>query len=534
MKAYDIEWRFREMAKKSKKKEPMFVVTFPLMMNGLIAYQFVKIFDISRTLYNACLGEIKRRYTVMKESRRYQKIQRQLRAIHIKREKEKSEKNIKKLEKEMSNLYKERNLVMQVFGYNEYSLHTFVAPMKRHYDTIDINTAQKLATRAWNSMEKVRKGEANKVCFIKYGEMTSIEGKDNKMGIRFRDGKRKKNEHEFLMKMNDVSVPVVIPKNDMYGREVILNRKKVKYCRILRKIVRGNVRFFIQLVILGIPPTKRCKVTGRFSRKLGSGKVGVDEGTQTIAVSSQDLCLLRELAPDVDKMENEKRLLLKKMDRSRRAMNPHKYHPDGTVKKGNKEKWVYSQNYTNVRFQYNGICRKQQAKRRQSHNRLSNVILSLGSEFYIEQMNMKALQKRAKETKINGKTGKFVSKKRFGKSIANKAPALFVQILENKLLFLGGKLHKVNTWKVKASQFSHETCECTKKSLSARWHELQDGTMIQRDLYSAFLLQHVKNNLEEIDQELCNNDFLIFKKKHDFEIERLRFHTEKMPSSIGI
>lgn len=512
----------------------MFVLTFPLVMNEYEIYEFEKIFDISRTLYNACLGEMKRRYTLMKESKKYQKIQRQLKAIHRKLEKEKDKKVVKKLEKEMNHYYNERSKVMMEFGYNEYSLHEYVAPMKRHFDCVDINTAHKIATRAWNAMEKVRKGDAKKVQFIKYGEMTSIEGKDNKMGIKFRDGNLKKGESEFVLKMNDFTLPILINKQDMYARESLLNRKKIKYCRILRKIIRGKVRFFIQLVIDGIPPAKRDKQTGRFKRKLGKGRVGIDEGIQTIAVSSEKLCLLRELCPDVEKVEKEKRLILRKMDRSRRATNPNKFNPDGTIKKGNREPWFYSKNYIQLLLKYKDLYRKQQAKRRQSHNRLTNVLLALGDTFYVETMNMKGLMKRAKETTINKKTGKMNSKKRFGKSIANKAPALFLEILENKLKFFGGTLHRVNTWKVKASQFSHETGECTKKSLGQRWHKCEDGTFVQRDLYSSFLLQHVKENLEEIDVEWCNKNFEHFKKKHNVEMQRLKWNHKKMPTSIGI
>ncbi|MCL6570870.1 MAG: hypothetical protein K6T88_04205 [Bacillus sp. (in: Bacteria)] len=92
------------------------------------------------------------------------------------------------------------------------------------------------------------------------------------------------------------------------------------------------------------------------------------------------------------------------------------------------------------------IQRKQTAKHRHSHCRLANEVLRTGNESFIETMNYQGLQKRAKETKISEKTGKFQRKKRFRKSIVNKAPALFVSILEYKCKYLGAPLHKINTW----------------------------------------------------------------------------------------
>lgn len=101
-------------------------------------------------------------------------------------------------------------------------------------------------------------------------------------------------------------------------------------------------------------------------------------------------------------------------------------------------------------------------------------------------MQFRALQKRAKKTRKN-KQGKNLSKKRFGKSIANKAPALFVTVLEKALQKHGGALIHINTWKAKASQF---------------------------------------------DQKQCKADFETFLKLHDKEIHRLT--GKKMPSSVGL
>jgi len=58
--------------------------------------------------------------------------------------------------------------------------------------------------------------------------------------------------------------------------------------------------------------------------------------------------------------------------------------------------------------------RKQKALRKQSHEKLANYIISLGNQVYVEDMNFKGLQRRAKKTTVNKKTGRFKKKKRFG------------------------------------------------------------------------------------------------------------------------
>ena len=171
--------------------------------------------------------------------------------------------------------------------------------------------------------------------------------------------------------------------------------------------------------------------------------------------------------------------------------------------------------------------------RQLTHRRMANQLLSMGDEFYVEDMRWKALAKRAKETRRN-KKGKILSKKRYGKSIANKAPAMFLAILEQKVIASGGSFQRIVTWKAKASQFSHETGKCNKKKLSQRWHYLEDGTKVQRDLYSAFLIQHTNKNLESFNLRTCEKDFPIFLKMHQEEIERLQSLDKRMPSSMGI
>jgi len=458
--------------------------------------------NIGRQMYNACLGELYKRYNTMTERKEYKAV------INMPKGKERN--------REFSRLNKE-------YGLTEYSLHAYVKPIQHHFkDNIDSFTAQKIATRVFRAFEKYMFHQAKKVYFKKYNELNSLEGKSNKTGIRFIDDR---------LVWNKLEIPVIIKKNDEYAQMAL--ESEVKYCRVLRRFIRGKYKYYIQLVLEGVPPIKINKKTGEIKNSIGNGRVGIDIGTQTIAISSKIDTKLLELAPDVDNIEKEKRLLLRKLDRQRRANNPNKYNEDGTVKRGNREKWIKSNKYIKTQNKLRELQRKQADIRKQNHEQLANYILGLGNEIYVEDMNYKGLQTRAKETTINEKTGKYNRKKRFGKSLANKAPSMFLTILDNKLKFNGNQLYKIDTWSVKASQYNHIEDKYIKKNLNERWNNLGDYK-IQRDLYSAFLIMNIKDNLKEINRDLCIKTFDNFRKLHDKEIKRIKNSNSRLISSMGI
>jgi transposase len=155
----------------------------------------------------------------------------------------------------------------------------------------------------------------------------------------------------------------------------------------------------------------------------------------------------------------------------------------------------------------------------------------LGNDIYVETMNYKGLQARAKNTTVN-KNGKINKKKRFGKSLANKAPAMFLTILDNKLKWNEKQLIKIDTWNVKASQYNHFDDNYVKKELGERWNDFGEFK-IQRDIYSAFLIMNVKDSLKEVDREKCFKEFDNFKILHDDEINRLR-NSKRNIASMGI
>ena len=483
-----------------------FIIEFPLKTEKYQEDILNKRFETGRRIYNSLVNVTQKRYKEMIKTKRYRTLLSSL------SEREKSDKEI----------WKQINDMRKQYSMSEYSFHKDVKIMQEHFkDNMDSFTAQKIATELWKSYDKFFYGNGKKIYYKKYGEMNSLEGKSNKTGIRFKDDR---------IFWNGLEMPVVIDYDNDYEYQAM--QYEICYNRIIRKYVRNKYKFYVQIVLKGNPPVKVDRNTGEIKHCIGEGDVGIDIGTRTVAIASQSDVTILELADRIQTIENQKQKLLRKMDRSRRAMNPDNYHEDGTIKKqGNKKViWKKSNHYIKYQNELKELYRKQADIRKYQHECLANYIISLGNKVYVEKMNFAGLQKRAKNTEKNEK-GKFKRKKRFGKSLANKAPSMLLNIIDRKLGYYGKELIKINTFEAKASQFNHFNGIYTKKSLSQRWNDF-DGIKIQRDMYSAFLIMNIADDLKSFDMNKCNERFENFYQLHNLEVKRLT--GKKNLSSIAI
>ena len=384
-------------------------------------------------------------------------------------------------------------------GLSEYGLSRMMTPLRdRHHVNVDLS--QVLSKNLWRAFDRMFYGDGHKVHFKE--ELNSLCGKTNKTGIIYRDG---------YCLWQKLKIPVTI-KNTPFEREVFENHE-IAYCQVARKLNK----YYLYITFKGKSPKKRV---------VGNGEIGIDIGTSTIAIVSKNTARLLELADKAQGQENKKRLLLRKLDRSRRAMNPENYNPNGTIVAGRKL-WKKSKRYLRTQYKLKALMRKQKDIRKYQHECLANYIVSLGNVAYVEDMNFRALQRRSKET-TKTKTGRYKCKKRFGKSLANRAPAMFLEILSRKI-----NVVKINTVEAKASQYSHITHEYKKKPLSKRWTIVGDYK-IQRDLYSAFLIMNINEDLKTFSEEKCNHRFNNFVEHHNLEIDRLRNSKRKFLTSIGV
>ncbi len=529
-----------------KEKKTCFTVTLPLKTEIWHEHIIDKKFKVFQQIYNYLIAYIyKKKYLKMVETEEYK-------AIKVLYKQSKDEKDSKKLF-EAKKLYKELYEKWEIC-ISEKNKNTFynrpIAGLRnrtpfyeRFMPSSNLSVIQERIIKA---IDKLLYHDGKKITFLKHSDdFTYTNPYANKgdllVGGNKEDGYKlclsigqRKNKREIL-------IPIII-KTD-YDKQCLTSYKQCNIS-LQRKYIGQKRRYFIQVVCEGCPPKKERK--DKVTISLGNGPVGIDIGTQTLAYSSNTEVGVVELADKVNIEEKKIRRIQRYIGRSKEKLNPNKFNENRTPKKGNRDKWVISKRCKKAQLQLKNMQRKQAKIREICHYELTNKLLPLGDVFLVEDMNFKGLQKRAKKTEVSEKTGKIKKKKRYGKSLAKKAPAKFLTILQNKLHYLKGFLQKVNQKELKPSQFNHLNGQYNKKKLSQRWNELiinGETKLVQRDLYSAYLIQNAMTIVDEKKKEVwkynykaCEDKFPEFIKLHDIEMERLRKESEvkSIISSIGI
>lgn len=426
-------------------------------------------------------------------------------------------------------LRRKRRKILRDAGFSEYDFKDDMAgtnsKMQKHFaEHIAAQIAHKAASDVWRAFDKCLFGSGKGIRFHAHNTLSSVACQEIGNGMSYVNGK-------FVWKggrcENSIclSVPVK-PPDTVYECEML--KKQVKSLRIVRKWMKSKYKYYLQFTLTGEPIKK--------TREVGFGNVGIDIGVQTVAIVSSSSVFLLELADKINANHSRKKQLQQKMDRSKRYSNPSNYDKNGVIIRspsGQRLRWEFSKKYR----KYAGIVRNLERKnadiRKYQHTCLANAVLPLGNRVFVETMNFSAHQNRAKETKKDS-NGRFLKKKRFGKSLANKAPAMFISILKYKLALYGGNLFEVDRYTFKASQYDHTTGECTKHSLSERWRTLGNGDIVQRDLYSAFLLMNSNTSLSSCDATACAHTYTDFKTLSDYEIHRIKSEGIRLISSFGI
>lgn len=483
------------------------VLTLPLLTEPYQEHILEKRFKIMEHLANSLIAMELRKLRALERRKDYRELIEEIKTAS---------------EDTRKPLYRKRNTMLRDAGFSEFAFKNDMTPMQKHFvDHIAAQVAHKTASDIWRAFDRLFFGDGKAVHFKRRGTLNSVANQKPGNGMNYQDG--------FFIwgggqSANKITLRIRVADPDTEYESLML-RKNIKNLRIVRKWVKTRYKYYLQLNLEGSAVKKKRTVT--------EGRVGIDMGTQSIAIVSEKGVHLWELADQINDNHKKIQLLQRKMDNSRRAMNPDNYNQDGTICRGKKLVWVYSKRYQKMAGKVRGLQRKNADIRKYQHTCLANHILSLGNDVVIEPMNYRGLQRRAKETKKDA-TGRYLRKKRFGKSLANKAPAMFVTILKQKLEQYGGVLEEVDIWSFKASQYDHLSKQYKKKDLSHRKHVLENGDVLQRDLYSAFLLMNADSTLEKPDDDRCEQSYNTFKLLHDEEIKRLQEGEGKPLSSFGI
>lgn len=431
-----------------------FVTTLSLRTSPSDERELEARFNASHNLYNACLSESKKRLELVCNSEAY-------------REARETTRKDKKLRSERF------KAARSAYRYSEYDLHSFAAKTAKASkwisEKLDAQAIQTIATRAFKASERMLVGNAKQVRFKSKGRYRSVEGKTNKQGIRFKD--------ECLV-WGKLKIDVLIDKNDPVIWHAL--NSPIKFCRIIRKTIKGRQRWYIQLVCEGLPYVKP-------QNQVGEGVVGIDLNVSAAGVVSDNQASFEQFCAELDRKEREIKKLQRRNSRQLRVNNPQNYEPDfqarrgnkvvnkkGKVKKGSLE-WHRSKRYLKTQHKKAEIQRRQQEHRKSLHGKLVNEIVRQGNHFKMEKVSVKAWQKN------------------WGKQIGYKAPSEFQSRLVRKAESAGGQVDKFSCQKTKLSQ----TCVCghvEKKSLSQRIHECECGVVLKRDVLSAFLARSVTDD----------------------------------------
>ena len=494
-------------------------LTLPLLVEKWQSDRLEKRFEIARQIYNTLLRFELKKLERLKQTNEYREIIEKIQSLEPSSNNDAARKA----------LFRELDALRKNAGFSEYSFKSDIKDFYKHFnENIGSNVAvHGIAPQVWQAFDRLFYGNGKAIHFKKRGDIHSLRGysvagKSGGVEIICRDTFIEWKGLKLRIKQD--------PSND-YETEML--EKRVKYCRIVKRQGKNKVRWYVQLILEGKPAVKRDKTAGAPKHPIGQGAVGIDIGPQTIAYAAKQESALLELADRVRNIEREKRILLRKLDRSRRATNPDNYNEDGTIRAGKKLIWHKSNRYLRCQKELAYVQRQQAEIRKIQHNELANHLLSLGDRFFVENMDWPALTHRSKKTEISEKTGKYKKKKRFGKSVGNKAPALLIELLNQKLLSRNKPgVIKVPT-NLKASQYNHISDTYQKKELSQRWNEMPDGRRIQRDLYSAFLLQHLNEAHNGFDRTALQQDYEAFLTLHDQAIDDLR-RAPKTIASMGV
>src|ERR1051326_6934433 len=220
------------------KRTPSFVCEVPLQVRPAQERTLLARLEAARQVYNACLGEARKRVRLVRASKVFQ------RARMLPRD-----------DPARKALFAQARTQ---HGCSEYALHAYAQQFGQswlgaHLDSLTIQT---LASRAYRAANRLLLGQAHRVRFKGRYQLDTVGGKTNTSGLRW-CGDR-------LEGMGLVLSALLDPKDPVQAHGLAC---PVKYVRLVRRTLGERHRFSAQLVCQGTPYQKP-------RHQLGSGVVG--------------------------------------------------------------------------------------------------------------------------------------------------------------------------------------------------------------------------------------------------------------------
>ena len=484
---------------------PSYVVSTKVQLPESITERLEKSFRISNSAYNEALSFGLKRFEALKRNSYYQELL-EARRLALKgiAKLEKAEKKAKGLKQQVKCYNKALFELRKAYSLNKFELQKYLGKQRRQpgspYQQLGAGEIQVIVEQAYQALEKVLfyQIKPHKVRFrSKFDLDVSYRNRVNTEATRLVPSDKKDVAYRLYIHKASTFVDIPVKAFNKYQQISLMRSEKIKYVQIIRKTIRGKKVYYLQIVCQGFPPSKVSK---------GEGVVGIDPGISTVAFASPSEVALVDLVPaTITQKEKHLKRLDQRIERSRRVNNPECYDERGKIKKGARFKRP-SNRQLRLRNRRRKVYRALTEERKKLQGQLVNRLVSQASIIKIEDLNVKGLQKRSRDIRINPKTNRPFSKKRFGKAIFRAAPSTFRTALETRAFQLGIEFEVISPKDVKPSQYNHITQTFEKKSLSTRVYDLSDDYPgVQRDLYSAFLIGHIEKG--HYQQEQLQQDF---------------------------
>ena len=277
------------------------------------AKELLKLQNMGRQLYNACLGESLKRLKQVKRAPLYRQT------IELDKVEDK---------KQRTENFKQLN---ETYGFTKAAIQRYAVECKnqsKFLDQLGVHVIQKLAVRAFESVQKIAFGKAKKVHFKHEGEFVTLEGKNNETYLRFNNGYAMvgKNRKTMYLKFKH-------RKKDAYFNHMMNHR--IKFCKLVTRKQGHRVKFFLQMTYDGLPLQKI---------QLGIHETGLDIGPSTIAMVNKDRATLMKFCEEITDEDKIIKRQKRKASRKLRLINPQNYDHKGAIKTGQK-KWLKSKTY---------------------------------------------------------------------------------------------------------------------------------------------------------------------------------------------
>lgn len=439
----------------SRVSSPSFIGEFALMASPAEGARLNGCLLAHGNLYNACLGEARKRAQQMRAHPTWRAA--------------------RDMPKGTAEERKARGLAFaaccKTFGFSAYHLQKYALTcrdacwLKRHIGGADL---QVTSDRAFHAVRAWVVGLRGKPRVKATRTMRCLSGKSNAATVRLRQD----NEGRWYVAVRGMALSLLCTDGPREAWQTEALAHRVKYVRILRRALRGRIRWYAQVVFEGQAPTKAKHSTQ-------AGVVGIDMGPRTLAVvgppeAGPEGVFKAMLCPGTEGPRRLKRRLARQLDRSRRATNPGNFDAQGRAKRGCK--WVRSTRYGRIRARLAEAERVLVATRKTEQGTHIHRVLALGTTIRLERLNYRAWQKC------------------FGRSVGNHAPGQFVQTLAYKAASAGGRVTMFSTRHTKLSQYDHKTGSYTRKPLRQRQHIFADGGTVDPEIYSAWLARFVEED----------------------------------------